>query len=307
MEPTAYTDAAARVRAHIRRTPLVPAAPNSGGRDLWFKPECLQVSGSFKARGAFNSVLSIPEVRRRNGVVTASGGNFGAAVAYAARELGIPAQIVVMTGSTELARNRIRSYDAELAVIGEHWDLSWEAGKEIAGESGATLLHPFADQTVIAGQGTIGLEILEDMPDVETVVVSIGGGGLISGIAEAIKQQKPEARIIGVETEGCPTLYRAREAGHIVMIESFATNVPILAARSTEPVNFEIVQRCVDELVLVPEDEPLEAARSLWHTAGLAIELGAATAVAAVQNCHAPVGDGKTVVVLCGSGTDGLS
>ncbi len=306
MEASAYTEAAARIRGHIRRTPLVPAAPSGDRPNLWFKPECLQVSGSFKARGAFNAILSIPEETRSRGVVTASGGNFGAAVACAARELSIPARVIVMTGSTELARDRIRSFGAELHVIGEHWDLSWEAGKQLAAETGATLLHPFAQPPVIAGQGTIGLEILADMPDVETVVVSIGGGGLISGIAEAIKQRRPGVRLVGVETEGCPTLYGARQAGHIVKIESFVTNVPILAARTTEPINFETVQRYVDDLVLVPEDEPIEAARWLWRATGLAIELGAATAVAAVENGHAGVGNEKAVVILCGSGNDGV-
>lgn len=306
MEPGAYTDAATRVRGHIRRTSLVPAAPSGEQPNLWFKPECLQVSGSFKARGAFNSVLSIPDEKRANGVVTASGGNFGAAIAYAAQQLGIPARVVVMTGSTELARDRIRSFGAELSVVGEFWDLSWEAGREIAEETGATLLHPFATPPVIAGQGTIGLEILEDMPDVETVVVSIGGGGLIGGIAEAIKQRRPDVRLVGVETEGCPTLHAARQAGHPVKLENVDTNVPILAARATEPVNFEIIERCVDDLVLVPEDEPIGAARWMWRNTGLAVELGAATAVAAVRNGRVRLGDGKAVVVLCGSGNDGL-
>ena len=309
MEANVYTDAARRVRGHIRRTPLVPAAPSwpAGAGSIWFKPECLQVSGSFKARGAFNSVLSLPEAVRKAGVVTASGGNFGAAIAYVAQQLGLPASVVVMTGSTPLARARIASFGADLQVIGEHWDLSWEAGRKIAEERGGALLHPFADPPVIAGQGTIGLEILEDMPDVDTVVVSIGGGGLIGGISEAIKQRKPSTRIVGVETEGCPTLYAARQAGHIVRIENFTTNVPILAARTTEPINFEIVQRCVDELVLVPEDEPKPAAEWLWRNAGLAVELGAATAVAAVLNGRVQTKPGeRVVVVLCGSGNDGL-
>ncbi|MBN8996639.1 MAG: threonine/serine dehydratase [Rhizobiales bacterium] len=309
MEANVYPEAAARIRGHVRRTPLVPAAPtprNDKAR-LFFKPECLQVSGSFKARGAFNAVLSLPEEVRKRGVVTASGGNFGAAIAFAAERLGLPASVVVMTGSTPLARSRIASFGAELQVIGEHWDLSWEAGRKIAAEKGGALLHPFADPPVIAGQGTIGLEILEDMPDVDTVIVAIGGGGLIGGIAEAIKQRKPSTRIVGVETEACPTLFAARQAGHIVKIENFTTNVPILAARTTEPINFDIVQRCVDELVLVPEDEPKPAAEWMWRNTGLAIELGAATAVAAVLNGHVGLrADEKVVVVLCGSGTDGL-
>ena len=262
MEPSAYTDAAARVLGYVRRTPLVPAAPSPRDRDrsdLWFKPECLQVSGSFKARGAFNAVLSLPEDIRRRGVVTASGGNFGAAIAYAARELGVPASVCVMTGSTRLARQRIASFGAELHVVGEHWDLSWEHGKKLAEEKGGALLHPFADAPVIAGQGTIGLEILEDMPDVDTVIVAIGGGGLIGGIAEAIKQRRPDVRIVGVEAAGCPMMYESHKAGHIVKIENFVTNVPILAARTTETINFDLAERCVDELVLVPEDEPVPA------------------------------------------------
>jgi threonine dehydratase len=241
-------------------------------------------------------------------VVTASGGNFGAAIAFVAQQLGIPASVVVMTGSTLLARGRIASYGAELHVIGEHWDLSWDAGRKIAEERGGALLHPFADPPVIAGQGTIGLEILEDMPDVDTVVVAIGGGGLIGGISEAIKQRKPSTRIVGVETEGCPTLYAARQAGRIVKIEDFTTNVPILAARTTEPINFEMIQRCVDELVLVSEDEPKPAAEWMWRNTGLAVELGAATAVSAVLNGHVATKPGeRVVVVLCAAGNDGLA
>ena len=306
-----FEAAANRVKGYIRRTPLIPCAPAmlvESGAEVRFKPECLQVSGSFKARGAFNSILSLDAEAMKNGVVTASGGNFGAALAYAGKVLGIPARIVVMQNSTQLVRDRIRAYGAELLVEGAHWDLSWEAGKRIAAETGAQLLHPFATPEVIAGQGTIGVELLDDWPDVDTIVVSIGGGGLIGGIAEAVKQRKPSTRIVGVETRNCPTLYGARQAGHIVRYEDFTTNVPILAARTTEPINFEIVQANVDELVIVEEDRPKEAARWIWANTGLAIELGAATSVAAVRDGTIKTGKGERVaIVLCGSGDDGLN
>lgn len=158
------------------------------------------------------------------------------------------------------------------------------------------------------GQGTTALEIIDEWPEVETLVVSIGGGGLIAGVAQAAKLLKPSIRIIGVEAAGCPTLFTCRKQGRIVKLENVKTLVPILAARSTEPLNFELIQRYVDEIVLVDESTIENAARAAWEHAGLGIELGAAAALAAITEfCFERRDDEKIAVVLCGSGCDGMS
>ena len=211
-----------------------------------------------------------------------------------------------MEQSTPYARSRIASYGGRLQVMGYHWDESWKHAIRIAGETGATLLHPFATEDVIAGQGTIGLEMLADMPDVDTVVVSIGGGGLISGIAGAIKARGPDVRIVGVEIVGCPTLTAAIAVGRVVKLDKVDTRVPILGAHHRRDQSGHD-PRLVDEFVLVEEDRPAAAARWVWSKIGLAVELGAATAVSAVLDRVASFApDERIVVVLCGSGDDGI-
>ncbi|MGJ7567206.1 threonine ammonia-lyase [Variovorax sp. GB1R11] len=304
-----YRAAHARVKPYIRRTPLVAAHPwvPGGAAQVRFKAECHQVTGSFKARGAFNRVLNLSDEVRRQGLATASGGNFGAAVAYVGKTLGLPANVFVMNTSTPITRARIESHGARLTVHGDFWDQSWDAAGANVAEHGGALLHPYADRDVVIGQGTTALEIIDEWPEVETLVVSIGGGGLLAGIAQAAKLLKPSIRVIGVEAAGCPTLHTCRQQGRIVKLENVKTRVPILAARSTEPLNFELIERYVDDIVLVDEEVIEDAARSAWQHAGLAIELGAATALAAVsRRCFARRDDEKIAVVLCGSGSDGM-
>lgn len=304
-----YLAALARIRPYVRHTPLLDAQPwrPAPGVQVRFKAECCQVTGSFKARGAFNRVLNLPEAVRGQGLATASGGNFGAAVAYVGQTLGLPADVFVMNTSTSLTRQRIESYGARLTVEGDFWDQSWDAANAHITRTGGALLHPYADRDVIIGQGTTALEILADWPEVDTLVVSIGGGGLIAGIAQAAKLLKPGIRVIGVEAAGCPTLYTCRQQQRIVKLEDVKTIVPILAARSTEEINFQLIEQYVDEIVLVPEEVVEETARQVWANTGLAIELGAATAAAAViKGCFARRDGENIAVVLCGSGTNGL-
>ena len=298
-----------RVRPWVRKTPLVETAPWQPvpGIELRLKAECCQVTGSFKARGAFNRVLNLPLSVRQQGLATASGGNFGAAVAYVGQQLSIPADVFVMNTSTDLTRKRIESYGAKLTVEGDFWDQSWDAAGVRVKETGGALLHPYADRDVVIGQGTIVLEILEQWPEVDTLVVSIGGGGLIAGVAQAAKLLKPDIRIIGVEAAGCPMMWTSRQQQKIVKLENVKTIVPILAARSTEAINFALTEQYVDEIVLDPEDQVEASAREVWASTGLAIELGAATAVAAVtRRCFVTNPDEKIAVVLCGSGTNGM-
>lgn len=304
-----YLQALERLQPYVRRTPLVKArpwriAPNA---DIRFKAECCQVTGSFKARGAFNRVLNLPESVRRQGLATASGGNFGAAVAYVGQRLALPADIFVMNTSTPLTRQRIESYGARLTVEGDFWDQSWDAANHHVAQTNGALMHPYADRDVIIGQGTTALEIIADWPEVDTLVVSIGGGGLIAGIAQAAKLLKPDIRIIGVEASGCPTLHTCRRLQRIVKLEDVTTIVPILAARSTEAINFDLIERYVDEIVLVPEEVVTQTAQQVWANTGLAIELGAATAVAAVtEGCFSIKPEENIAIVLCGSGTNGI-
>lgn len=304
-----YSQALAMIAPYIRSTPLVQAHPWRPGDNahVRLKAECNQVTGSFKSRGAFHRALRLPAQVRAKGLATASGGNFGAAVAYVGQALGVPANVFVMNTSTGLTRQRIESYGARLTVEGDFWDQSWDAANQEIARSGGALLHPYADRDVVIGQGTLALEILDEWPEVETLVVSIGGGGLIAGVAQAAKLRKPSIRIIGVEAAGCPTLYTCRQLQRIVKLENVSTQVPILAARSTEPINFSLIERYVDEIVLVDESTVVPQAQAAWQQAGLAIETGAATALAAVsQRRFAMRSDEKIAVVLCGSGMDGL-
>lgn len=270
--------AAERIRAHVRRTPMLAAAPlrHRTDYDLMMKLRSLQVTGSFKPRGAINRLLCLSEAEVRRGLVTASGGNHGAAVAYAGWVAGTPATVFVPDNVAPLKARKIEGWGATLEVAGKVWDESNQAALALARERGMTYVHPFADPAVIAGQGTVALEILADAPETDTLIVAIGGGGLISGIAVAAKALKPEIRIIGVEPTGAPTLHASVQAGHVVELAAITTTVPTMAARKTEPINLDLVQRHVEEIVLVSDDGMRKAARLLWYEHGLAADLSGA-------------------------------
>ncbi len=303
--------AAARIQGRVRRTPLLAAAPMqrrlAGGLELVLKLECLQVTGSFKARGAISKLGTLAEAEVRRGIVTASGGNHGAAVAYAGWVAGTATTVFVPDNVSPLKAKKIESWGARLEVEGKVWDESNRAALARAERDGLTYIHPFADPAVIAGQGTIALEILADAPDVDTLIVAIGGGGLISGIAVAAKAVRPEIRIIGVEPEGAPTLYESVRAGRVVELAAITTRVPTMAARKTEPVNLELVQRHVEEVVLVTDDEMRAAARLLWLEHGLAVDLSGAASLALLTTGKLRPRPGEKVCALiCGAGSDGL-
>lgn len=298
-----------RLGLHVRRTPLIRAV---GLRDapagrLSLKLESVQVTGSFKARGATNKVLSLPTGQMGKGLVTASGGNHGLGVAYAGWLAKVPATIFLPSDAPRAKVARFETWGAEVVLEGSVWDEADRAAREVAEREGLTYVHAFADPAVIAGQGTIGLEILEDAPETEVVLVAIGGGGLISGIATAMKALAPGIRVIGVEPVGAPTLYESVRAGTVVELERIATAASSLAPRKSAELNLRIIQETVEQIVLVSDEEMQEAARWLWLELGIAAELSGAAAVAAWLSGKVRMGEGERVCALvCGAGTEGV-
>jgi threonine dehydratase len=267
----------------------------------------LQVTGSFKARGAINAVFSLPPAKLERGVVTASGGNHGLAVAYAGWAAGVGATIFLPRSVAAEKLAKFAIWGARIEVSGEVWDDSNCAALRHAVAEGLAYIHPFADPAVIAGQGTIALEILEEEPDLDTLIVAIGGGGLISGIATAARALRPGIRIIGVEPVGAPTLHDSLAAGRLVELDRLDTAAVTLAPRRSEPVNLAIIRETVERVVLVEDRDMRAAARWLWREGGVAVELSGAAAVAAVlTGQYRPMPGERVCAIVCGAGTDGM-
>jgi len=273
---------------------------------LLLKLECLQVTGSFKARGASNTLAALAPARLTRGVVTASGGNHGLAVAYAAWTAGVTAMIYLPANVPTAKIQKLRAWGAEVVIEGDVWDDSNAAALRHAARHGMAYVHPFADPLVIAGQGTVATEILDAAPDVDTLLVAIGGGGLISGIAIAARAMKHGVRVIGVEPMGAPTLLRSLEAGCPSVLARVDTAAGTLAPRSTDPLNFSIIQHHVERVVLVSDAAMLDAAAWLWFEHGVAAELSGAAAVAALlTGAYRPSPGERVCAVVCGAGKDG--
>ncbi len=303
---------AARVRLgdHIRHTPLM-AADNVSvpitDAALYLKLECLQATGSFKARGATNRLLATPRAELANGIVAASGGNHGLAVARTGALAGVPAHIFVPRNINPSKLEKLKRWGARVELVGDVFDDANRAAQAYAKEIGAIYFHPFADPLVIAGQGTVALEILDAMPDVDTFLIAIGGGGLVGGMGTAIRALRPGARIIGIEPVGCPTLKASLDAGHVVTIETITTRVPTMSCARTEERVFDLVRGVVDEVVLIEDAAMEEAARWLWFEFGIAADLSGAAAAAAIQSGAVTVKAGEKVCALvCGAGPDGI-
>jgi len=301
--------AAGRIQGRVRHTPMIAAKPLRAplAVDLTLKLELLQVSGSFKARGATNKLLTLPATELAGGLITASGGNHGLGVAYAAWQAKVPATIYLPRNTPPAKAEKLRLWGAEVIMHGEVWDDANAAAQAEASRSGRAYVHPFADPAVIEGQGTVALEILADMPDVDVLLVAIGGGGLIAGIATAAKALKPGLQVIGIEPYGAPTLHDSLAAGRLVKLDRIETKANTLAPRQSAEINLALIRRHVDRIVLVSDEEMLAAARLLWFELGLACELSAAAAVAAVLTGRYSAARGARLCALvCGAGTDGL-
>lgn len=294
----------------VRVTPTIHAMPRKSSApvgNLSLKLENMQISGSFKARGAVNKLKSLSPEQVRRGIVAASGGNHGLGVAYAGWLAKVPVTIYLGGNTPPIKAEKLAEWGAKVIYEGEVFDDANRAAIVLAEREGLAYFHPFADAAVIAGQGTVGLELLDQVPEVDVIVVAIGGGGLISGIALAAKALRPGVKVIGVEPIGAPTYYEARKAGHVVELPGITTIVNTLAPRQGAQINFDHVERLVDDIVLVSDDDMRDAARWLWREMNVAAELAGSAAMAGLLTERVQVTpDQKVCVLVCGAGTDGM-
>ena len=294
------------IRAHVRRTPVLEIRGSElglAGFPLVLKLELLQHSGSFKPRGAFTNMLlrQVPKA----GVVAASGGNHGAAVAYAAMKLGHPAKIFVPTVASPAKLDRIRSCGADLVVTGELYAESLVASQKWAAESGALPIHAYDQAETLLGQGTVALELEDQAPDLDTLLVAVGGGGLIGGVAA---WHAGKIKVIGVEPEAAPTLTYALRAGRPVDAPAGGIAADSLAPKRVGEIMFPIAQQYVAEVLLVSDDAILQTQQLLWSALRIAAEPGGAAALAAlVSGRYRPQPGERVGVVICGGNTDAVN
>ena len=289
-----------RIRPYMRHTPVLRVDMADFDRPpltVHLKLECLQHSGSFKARGAFTNLLERPVPKA--GVVAASGGNHGAAVAYAAMRLGHKATIFVPEVSPQAKLDRIRSYGADLVVGGARYAEALAASERFAQETGALQIHAFNQEETLVGQGTLGLEIENDLPEIDTLLVAVGGGGLIGGIAAWYAGR---IRIIAIEPEGAPTLHRAFEAGHPVDAPAEGIAADSLAPKRVGEMMFPIAEAFVERSILVSDDDIVAAQKALWNRVRIISEPGGAAAFAAIlSGRYTPAPGERVAVLVCGA------
>jgi threonine dehydratase len=294
-----------RLAPYVRHTPTVYSYTfsESSGCDVHLKLENLQRTGSFKARGAINKLLTLPAELRGRGLVAASAGNHAQGVALAAKLLGVRATIVMPEGTSLIKVQRTEGYGAEVVLHGESWDDAQVRAVELGRERGITLVHPFDDLAVIDGQGTVGLEILEDLPDVEAIVVPIGGGGLIAGIALAVKSQRSNVRVIGVQAAGAAAMAKSLAAGAKVRVERPATIAEGIRVGTVGDATFELVRELCDECVTVEDSEIAEAVVETMEKSKIVAEAAGVAAIAAIHSGRVRA-RGKLCAVVSGGNID---
>lgn len=302
-------EAKARIFGYAVRTPLLRAAQLDEvlGCKVWLKPESLQRTGSFKLRGALNKLLSLTDEQKREGVVCASSGNHGQAVSYAANLLGISAKVIMPVNANPLKIAGVKNYGGEVILCGTVSSQREMKMRELELLEQRVSVHPFADDHVKAGQGTAALEILEDNPHIDCIVVPIGGGGLISGISTAAKSVKPDIRIVGVEPIGAPRYTKSREAGAPVSLESVHTIADGTKTDRANPLNFPIIEKYVDTLCTVEEEHIIEAMKLILIQAKLFVEPSGTLGVAAALSKAISVGSNDNVCFLLSGGNGDLN
>jgi threonine dehydratase len=304
--PAEIEAARRRVKGAIYETPCPYSQTLSelSGVRCFVKLENLQMTGSFKERGAANLLLQLDHTERARGVAAASAGNHGLAVAFHAARLGINAVIVMPERAPLVKVTSARRYGAEIILAGANYDEAYGRAREIATERGLLFVHPFDDARVVAGQGTLGLELLEQRPDADAVVVPVGGGGLISGVALAIKAVRPEVRVIGVQADALPSMQRALETRTRVRLSPASTIADGIAVRQVGELTLALASRCVDEMVTATEEELANAILLLLEIEKTVVEGAGAAPLAALLNRKLGLGGRNVVLVLSGGNID---
>ncbi len=296
-------DAQSRIKDHVFRTPtfLNEALSKKTGAEVFLKLECYQPTGAFKIRGAFNIILDNLEEARRTGIVTASSGNHGLSLAYAAKSLGVKCTVVITKNANPDKVKMIRQYDAHVVEGGETSDAIVSQARELAASKGLFFVHPFDDPAIIAGQGTVGLELIEDVLNLDSVLVPVGGGGLISGVASVVREMAPECRIIGVEPTGVPSLYESLKKGELVTIKEPKSIADGLIGQTIGKLNFEILEQSVKDVILVSDQDMKDAVKSLLFDSHLLVEpSGAAPVAALLSGAYKPRQGERAALIISG-------
>ncbi len=300
-------NAAKRIEKVVYHTPFAyaPSLSQKVGNEIYLKKENLQITGAFKLRGAFNKIASLPEEKRRKGVIAASAGNHAQGVAFSANYFNIPS-IIVMPEATPLTKiSGVKEYGGEVVLAGNNYDEAYEYAVKLAKEKELEFIHPFADEEVMAGQGSIALEMLKEVPSLECLIVPIGGGGLISGIASAAKQINPHIKVIGVTAEGAPAMRLSFLSGSVQDSSFVKTIADGIAVRDTSPVTYKIIKEIVDDIVEVDDEEIANAILFLMERHKVVVEGAGAVGVAALLHHKIKFGSPKKVgVVISGGNID---
>lgn len=275
---------------------------NESGNEIYLKPENLQVTGAFKIRGAYNKISRLSEAEKKRGVIASSAGNHAQGVAYAAQKLGIKATIVMPKTTPLIKVAATKSYGANVVLHGDYYDEAYARAKELQEENNYVFVHPFDDLDVIAGQGTIGLEILEDLKDVDCIIVPVGGGGLISGIAAAAKSINPEVKIIGVEPEGAKAMKKSMEKNTVISLDTVKTIAEGVAVKTPGDITFEIIKDYVDEIITVSDFDIMEAFLVVLEKQKLIAETSGVLPLAALKKINDK--NKKIVCVISGGNID---
>ena len=288
----------------IRETLLIPSSKVREGAQIFIKPENLQVTGSFKVRGASYMVSQLSEEEKERGVIACSAGNHAQGVALSAQKYGIPSIICLPEGAPISKVEATRSYGAEICLVPGVYDDAYNRALQLKEERGMTFVHPFNNPLVIAGQGTIGVEILNELPGVDVIIVPIGGGGLIGGIAYVAKQLNPNIKVYGVQAKGAPSMLESIEHGHIERLSAVSTIADGIAVKEPGDLTYNLCQKYVDGIVTVSDDEVCAAILLLLEQHKMIAEGAGAVSVAAAMFCNLPIEGKKTVCVVSGGNID---